>query len=393
MILKGKKILLGVSGGIAAYKCPELLRSLVTAGSEVEVVLTKSAKEFVTPLTLETVSGQRVHQHLFPEDSFSAAIHIDLADWCDVLLIAPATANILAKIRAGIGDDLLTTICLAGWRKTVLAPAMNSNMWFNPATQENLKVLQERGYFVIAPDEGDLACGYSGIGRLPDVDILHYWLRYYLTPKANLEDKKVLITAGRTEESIDRVRILTNRSSAKMGFALAEQAFFRGASVTLIAGPNTLPILPGITYIPVTTAQEMADEVMHHIAGVDVVIAAAAVSDYRAKKIQEQKIKKSAEIYTLEMLANIDILASLHKKNPKALLAGFALETENALENAGEKLRKKHLDLIAVNLADALASDSTHLKLMFKDGTIKELPRTSKSAAADEILNEIERLV
>jgi phosphopantothenoylcysteine decarboxylase/phosphopantothenate--cysteine ligase len=392
-MLTGKKVLLGISGGIAAYKCPELVRHWVRAGAEVEVAMTRSAREFVTPLTLETVSGRRVHQTLFPQDEFSATLHIDLVDWCDVLFIAPATANIIAKIRYGIADDLLSTICLAGWRKTVIAPAMNPNMWDNPTTQENLLVLKERGYLIIQPDTGDLACGYSGAGRLPDTKILDYWLRYYLTPKKKLLNKHILITAGRTEEPMDPVRIFTNRASARMGFALAQQAFFRGARVTLIAGPNTMPLLPGITYIPVETAQQMADEVMRHVMDADMVIAAAAVSDYRPEKVHAQKIKKGEMSHRVDMVANPDILTQIRTKNAKALLVGFALETENALENAREKLQAKQLDAIAVNHADAMSSESNELTLLFKDGSLKELKKRPKEESAGELLNGIERLL
>lgn len=392
-MLKGKKIVLGITGGIAAYKCPALIRNLVNAGAEVEVVVTNSALEFVTPLTLETVSGRRVHRYLFPKDRYAATVHIDLADWADVVVIAPATANFIAKMRAGAGDDLLSTICLAAWSKTIIAPSMNPNMWMNPATQENLSALEKRGYLLIQPDKGDLACGYTGVGRLPDNEVIQFWIQYYLTQKKALVNKRILITAGRTEEPLDPVRILTNRSSAKMGFALAEHAFFKGAGVTLIAGPNALPHIPGIQYHCVASALEMAAMVNRYIGNSDIVIAAAAVSDYRPAKTDKQKIKKSGDTHNLMLMSNPDILASLRKKNPKAFLMGFALETENALENAAKKLRQKKLDLIAVNPADALASENNRLSLLYKDGHIKELAVVTKREAACEIINEIERLI
>jgi phosphopantothenoylcysteine decarboxylase/phosphopantothenate--cysteine ligase len=392
-MLKDKKIILGISGGIAAYKCPELARHWVREGAEIEVVMTRAAMEFVTLLTMETICGRKVHHALFPKEIFSAALHIDLVDWCDVLFIAPATANIIAKMRHGIADDLLSTICQAGWRKTIVAPAMNVNMWDNPATQENVSVLKKRGYMIIEPDKGDLACGDTGVGRLPDTDVLDYWLRYYITPKKKLLHKHIIITAGRTDEPLDPVRIFTNRSSARMGFALAQQAFFRGGRVTLIAGPNNLRSLPGITSISVETAQQMADAVNQRIADADVLIAAAAVSDYRPAKKHAQKIKKSPQTYTISMVTNPDILGEARAKNARAVLVGFALETENALENASEKLKSKQLDLIAVNHASAMAADSNALTLLYKNGRVKKLKKKQKAEAAEELLNEVERLV
>ena len=240
MDFKDKKILIGMSGGIAAYKCADLVRQLVRSGADVEVIMTRAAQKFITPLTMETLIGKKIHTDLFPENEYSATVHIDLADWADVMMIVPATANIISKIKNGIGDDLLSTVCLAAWRKTVIAPAMNSNMWANPAVQSNLKELDKSGYIIVEPDEGDLACGYTGTGRLPDAPVLLYWLKYALVKKRDLTGKTVMVTAGRTEEEIDPVRIISNRSSGKMGFALASEAFFRGAKVKLVSGPNQL---------------------------------------------------------------------------------------------------------------------------------------------------------
>ena len=272
MSLQGKKIVLGITGGIAAYKCAELVRSLTRQGAEVEVVMTAAAQKFITPLTMETLAGRKVHTELFPEKEFSATVHIDLADWADRILIAPATANVIGKLTNGLADDLLTAISLAGWRKTILAPAMNSNMWSNPAVQDNIKQLESRGYLVIPPDEGDLACGYQGAGRLPDIYVIEHWLEYALRAQKDLRHKTVLVTAGRTEEEIDPVRIVTNRSTGKMGFALAAEAFFRGAHVKLVAGPNNLNPLPGVDYFPVSSADEMYDAVFENLDDVDIVI-------------------------------------------------------------------------------------------------------------------------
>ena len=273
MNLKDKKIVLGISGGIAAYKAAELARRWVKAGAEVQVVMTDAAREFITPLTMETLVNRQVHTNLFPKDEFSATVHIDLAEWADLVIIAPATANFISKLRLGQGNDLLSTICLAAWRKTVVAPAMNSNMWVNPAVQENLQILEKRGYLIIEPSAGDLACGYTGIGRLPDPETIDFWLQSALHGDKKLKGKTVLITAGRTEEEIDPVRILTNRSSARMGFSLAEQALFTGAKVILISGPNELSPIPGVEYHSVVSAVEMEEEVAERVEEADIIIA------------------------------------------------------------------------------------------------------------------------
>ncbi len=397
MDLKDKKIVLGISGGIAAYKAAELARRWVKSGAEVEVVMTDAAREFITLLTMETLINRKVHTNLFPKDEFSATVHIDLADWADVLIIAPATANLISKLRMGQGDDLLSTICLAAWRKTVIAPAMNSNMWVNPAVQENLDILEKRGYLVIEPSAGDLACGYTGIGRLPDPEIIDFWLQYALHRDKKLKGKTVLITAGRTEEEIDPVRILTNRSSARMGFALAEQSFYSGAKVILISGPNELAPLPGVEYHSVVSAMEMEQEVAERIEEVDIVIASAAVSDYRSKEVLFRKMKKGKKEHTLTMVQNPDILAGIGKMKGKRIVVGFAIETDNEEENAKEKMRSKNLDMIVLNNprepGAGFVSDTNKVTIFTPRKKALKLPLMTKSEVATRIIEEIIKLM
>jgi phosphopantothenoylcysteine decarboxylase/phosphopantothenate--cysteine ligase len=396
MSLKGKKIVLGISGGIAAYKCAELVRQLKRSGAEVEVIMTQAAQKFITPLTMETLSEKKVHTNLFPDDEFSATLHINLADWADVVLIAPATANIIAKINNGIGDDLLSTVCLAAWRKTVIAPAMNSNMWANPAVQCNLKELTKNGYIIIEPVEGDLACGYTGTGRLPDLTVLLHWLKYAMTTKKDLAGKTVLVTAGRTEEEIDPVRIITNRSSGKMGFALASEAFYRGAKVKLVAGPNNLLPPPRVDYYPVGSAEDMYDAVFENLDDVDIMIANAAVSDYRSKNVLFRKMKKDKKEIELAMVANPDILGDAGKRKGNRILIGFALETDNEHENARKKLKGKNLDMIVINNptedSAAFASETNRVTIIKKSGKPVELPLMEKTQVAQKIMNEVLKL-
>ncbi|MFC2088387.1 bifunctional phosphopantothenoylcysteine decarboxylase/phosphopantothenate--cysteine ligase CoaBC [Calditrichota bacterium] len=388
---KNKKILLGISGGIAAYKTAGLVREWIKAGAEVEIVMTKSAQEFITSLTMETLIGRQVHTHLFPKNQFSATIHVDLADWADVVIIAPATANIIGKIRQGIGDDLLSTICLAAHRNMVIAPAMNSNMWLNPAVQENIRILEDRGYLIIPPDSGDLACGYTGQGRLPDSWVLNHWLSFKLQGNKSLAGKNVIVTAGRTEEPFDPARIITNRSSAKMGFALAKEAFYRGANVVLISGPNNLATPNGIKYITINTAAEMYKAVEKNWKETDVFISAAAVSDYRPKTQLKQKMKKSAADFNINFVANPDILALFAKKKEKRTLIGFAVETENERDNALTKMKKKKLDMIVVNnplkKGSGFSTDTNQVTIYKKDGQELKLPLLQKDEVAAKILD------
>lgn len=397
MELKDKKIVLGISGGIAAYKTAELVRGWIKVGAEVEVVMTAAAKEFITPLTMETLINRKVHTDLFPKNEFSATLHIDLADWADVLIIAPATANTISKIRLGQGDDLLSTICLAAWKKTIIAPAMNSNMWINPAVQENIDILQKRGYLIIEPTAGDLACGYTGIGRLPDSFVIDFWLKYMLQKPKKLKGRTVLVTAGRTEEEIDPVRLLTNKSSGRMGFALAEQAFYQGANVILIAGPNELTPLPGIEYHQIGSAEEMEQAVADNIENTDIVIASAAVSDYRPKEILFRKVKKGKGDWSIDLVQNPDILAGIGKLKGNRIVIGFAVETDNEEENARKKLNSKNLDMIVLNNPEepgaGFATNTNKVTLLFPKKKAQKIPLLSKSEIASHIIDEIIKLV
>jgi phosphopantothenoylcysteine decarboxylase / phosphopantothenate---cysteine ligase len=391
--IKGKKILLGISGGIAAYKAAFLVREWVRNGADVEIIMTQSAKEFITPLTFETLIGKKIHITLFPENEFSATVHIDLADWADVVIIAPATANTIAKICHGIGDDLLTTVCLAAYKKLVVAPAMNSNMWENPVVQQNVELLQKRGVVIIPPDSGDLACGYTGTGRLQDSWYINHWLSFKLEKTKNLKGKKVLITAGRTEEEIDPARIITNRSSAKMGFSLAVEAFYRGAKVVLISGPNALNIPPGVDYFQIKTAAEMLNSVQANWDKTDIFIAAAAVADYRPETQFDQKVKKESITNNIKLVANPDILATVSKKKGKCILVGFAVETENEKVNALKKLKAKNLDLIVVNNPkdneSAFGAETNKVTIINKKGEDKSLPLLDKDEVAKIIFDQL----
>jgi phosphopantothenoylcysteine decarboxylase/phosphopantothenate--cysteine ligase len=397
MELKGKKILLGISGGIAAYKTAELVREWIKAGAEVEVILTAAAQQFVTPLTMETLINRQVHTELFPEKQFSATVHIDLADWADVVLVAPATANIIARIRHGLGNDLLSTVCLAAWKKTVLAPAMNSNMWLNPAVQENLQVLSDRGYLIIEPSSGDLACGYTGIGRLPDRPVIDFWLRSALVKSKKLKGKTVLVTAGRTEEEIDPVRLITNRSSGRMGFAIAEQAFFNGARVILVSGPNELDRLPGIEYHQVVSATEMEQVVADYVEDSDIIFATAAVSDYRPRDVFFRKMKKEKKEQQLTLVQNPDILAGIGKLKGNRIVVGFALETDNEEANAKKKMREKNLDMIVLNNPGepgaGFAVETNKVSLFIQKKKPLKLPLMTKSALAARLIDEVSKLL
>ncbi len=397
MNLEGKKILLGISGGIAAYKTAEMVRSWIKSGAEVEVIMTPAAQKFITPLTLETLINRQVHTELFPESQFSATVHIDLADWADIVIVAPATANTISKIRMGIGDDLLSTVCLAAWRKTVLAPAMNSNMWINPAVQENLELLKNRGYLVIEPSAGDLACGYTGIGRLPDLYIIEHWLKYALQKTKKLKGKTVLVTAGRTEEEIDPVRLLTNRSSARMGYALAEQAAFNGARVILVTGPNQLNPIPGIEIHQIISATEMEEVVADYIESSDIVFATSAVSDYRPKEVLFRKMKKDKKDFSLSMVQNPDILAGIGKLKGKRIVVGFAVETDNEEENAKTKMRAKNLDMIVLNNPSepgaGFGTDTNKVTVYIPKRKAIKLPLMSKSDVAARLINEVAKIL
>ena len=393
-MLKGKFVVLGVTGSIAAYKAVELVRLLKKAGCEVQVIMTKSGCEFVKPLTFQVVSQNPVIIDMFKEPSRWEVEHVALADKADVFLVAPATANIIAKMAAGIADDMLTSTLLATKAKIIVVPAMNVNMYENPITQRNIAALKALGINVLDPEEGDLACGYSGKGRFPEpTDIVEH-IKVILGKDGDLKDKRFLITAGPTREPIDPVRFITNHSSGKMGYALAEKAVQRGARVTLISGPTNLtPPLGLERFIRVDTAEEMYSAVMKHYADVDVVIKSAAVADYAPKNIKGEKIKKQDSNMTLELKKNPDILQELGNKKSNQVLIGFAAETNNTIVNAQDKLKRKNLDFIVLNdLTEAgagFAKDTNIVTILHSDGRIEKLPKMLKRDLADEILNRV----
>ena len=394
--MKGKKVLVGITGGIAAYKAPELVRLLVKADFQVEVAMTESATWFVTPLTLETLSGNKVITRMFGRDE-TPMDHIRCGQDADLIIIAPATANIIGKMAHGIGDDFLSTCMLAATARTLMCPAMNDRMFLNPAVQDNLKLLQERGVNIMPPGSGELACGSDGPGRLPDpADIFEQGL--ILLSEPDLEGLKILVTAGPTTEHIDPVRFITNRSSGKMGYALARAALRRGAEVVLVSGPTSIKPPPGIHFCPVQTAEEMKKAVLEHRSGCHMIIKAAAVSDYRPKEMARQKVKKGADSVSLHLVKNPDILALLGqtKKDHPCILVGFAAETENLLNNAQKKIAAKNLDMIVANdvsRKDAgFQTDTNAVKIIYADGRVEDSPLMGKIDVAHLVLDRAKAL-
>ena len=401
MSLQGKHILVGISGGIAAYKIPELIRSLVKAGAEVRVATTRHALEFVTELTLQTVSGSRVYSDVFATINEHATEHISLPDWCDAMIVAPATANVLCKMAAGIADDALTTtICSCAARKPiVVAPAMNDKMWENPAVQNAVTTIRQwENVTVVEPAEGPLACGTSGKGRMREIDELQEALEYALTPKS-LSGKHVLITAGGTQEKIDPVRFISNYSTGKMGIALAHACARRGADVTLVCGAVSAPLINPfgtIRRIDALSAQSMYEACTGVWPKADIAILCAAVADFTPSDIADQKIKKQegqTEL-SLRLTTTHDIAKTLGEtKRDDQILVGFALETEHEKENALRKLERKHLDAIILNsLRDqgaGFGADTNIVTIMQSNGTVTSLPLQSKSVISEGILKAL----
>lgn len=389
--LVNKRILLGVTGGIAAYKSADLTRRLREAGAAVRVVMTDAACEFITELTLQAVSGQPVHRNLLDTQAESAMGHIELARWADAILVAPASADFLARLSQGRGDDLLTTLCLASAAPLAVAPAMNQQMWRNPATQANVATLRQRGVQVFGPAEGSQACGDVGPGRMLEPTELAT-LTAGLFESGALDGLNMLITAGPTWEALDPVRGLTNKSSGKMGYAVAEAAAEAGARVTLISGPVTLTPPARVTTVRVTSAQEMYAAVHERISSAIIFIGIAAVADYRPASMAEQKIKKTAERLTIELVRNPDILASVAALKPAPFTVGFAAETEHLEAAARAKLAAKGVDLIAANLVGGseggFGADENRLLLVDRDGTT-ELPLASKTQLARALIQHI----
>lgn len=401
MNLAGKHILVGISGGIAAYKIPELIRLLRKAGAEVQVATTKNALEFVTSLTLQTVSGHKVYSDVFAAINEHSTEHISLPDWADLMLIAPATANVLCKMAHGIADDALTTTFAAMRKPVVIAPAMNTNMYESPATQQAMHQLaQWNNITMLDAANGELACGTSGKGRMQEIDVLLAAAEYALTPKTLL-NKHVLITAGPTHEAIDPVRYITNASTGKMGYALAQACLKRGAIVTLITGPCQVSMkaweaFAPLTILPVKSAAQMCKATQEVFGQADISILCAAVADFTPSETATQKIKKQPgqTNMTIEMTTTTDIAATLgQQKRPDQKLVGFALETHNEMTNAQRKLQAKNLDMIVLNsLQDAgagFATDTNKVTLLYANGRKKDLPLLLKQEVADEIINQI----
>ncbi|MGO9261400.1 MAG: bifunctional phosphopantothenoylcysteine decarboxylase/phosphopantothenate--cysteine ligase CoaBC [Bryobacteraceae bacterium] len=388
------RILLGVGGGIAAYKAAELARLLMEQDHAVQVVMTAAAQEFVTPMTFAALTGRKTLTDLF---AIEAAIeHISVAQEHDLLAIAPATADLIAKLAHGLAGDFLTTLYLAFTGPVVLAPAMNVNMWQHPATQANLETLSRRGHRIVEPASGYLACGMTGPGRLADPETIAAAIARELRRRTDLEGETVLITAGPTQEPLDPVRYISNRSSGKMGYALAEAAAARGARVILVSGPVHLAAPRGVESIQVRTALEMRDRVMEQLPAAGMVIKAAAVADFHLSKVPDQKVKKTAARVSLELDPTPDILAEIGRKKGDRLLVGFAAETQNLLQEARRKLESKNCDMVVANLvggADVgFESDQNEVVLVLRTGESIPLPRAPKREIADRIFDEVLKL-
>lgn len=388
------KILLGVGGGIAAYKAAELARLLMQGGHQVQAVMTDSAREFVQPLTFAALTGRKVLTDLFEIES--AIEHIAVAEEHDLLVIAPATADLVGKLAHGLAGDFLTTLYLAFTKPVVIAPAMNVHMWRHPATQANIDILRKRGHRIVEPDSGYLACGMTGPGRLADPETIAEAIAASARTRDDLTGETVLVTAGPTQEPLDPVRYISNRSSGKMGYALAEAAVARGAQVVLISGPVNLESPAGVEVVPVRTATEMREAVFEHLPRAGIVIKSAAVADFHLMKVPEQKVKKTAARVSLELDPTPDILAELGRKKGDRLLIGFAAETQNLVQEARRKLESKNCDMVVANMVGApgtgFESDQNEVTLVLSTGESVELPRASKREIADRIYDELLKL-
>jgi phosphopantothenoylcysteine decarboxylase/phosphopantothenate--cysteine ligase len=390
--LDAHELVLGVTGSIAAYKAVYLVREFVRAGARVTACLTENARHFVGPLTFRTLTGRPVLEDLFDPTSDAAVEHIALAERAHAIVVAPATANLLAKAAHGIADDALTTLLLAARCPVLLAPAMDGGMWQHPAVVANVAVLRQRGVIVLEPDRGDLASGLRGTGRLPEVGVIVDAVARIVSPVQDLAGEHVLVTAGPTREALDPVRYITNRSSGKMGYRLAEAALRRGAAVTLVSGPTALASPAGAVFVPVESAEEMREAVLEHLAPATIVIKAAAVGDYRAKHPATAKIKGKREL-TLELVPNPDILAEVVARKTGAVIVGFAAETHDVARNARAKLEDKGVDLLVANDVSqpgiGFDADDNEVLLVDRWGGAATLPRMSKAAVADAILTRI----
>ena len=395
-MLKGKTVLLGVTGGIAAYKAAALASALVKQHAAVEVVMTRNATEFVTPLTFEQLTGRRTMVDTFDRNFNHQVEHIALADRTDLVIIAPATANVCAKLAHGFADDMLTTTVLACRCPKLIAPAMNTNMYENPVTQDNLNTLLRYGWDVIEPASGRLACGAVGKGKMPEPeDLMQHILRYLALPH-DLVGKKVLVTAGPTQEALDPVRYLTNHSTGKMGYAIARMAMLRGADVTLVTGPTSITPPPFVTVIPIKSAQDMFEAVAANAPAADFIFKAAAVADYTPAEYNDNKMKKKDEDLSMPLKRTQDILKYLGEhRHPGQVICGFSMETQNMLENSRSKLLKKNVDMICANNLKVAGAgfgvDTNIITIITKDSNI-ELPLQSKESAANSIIDHALKL-
>lgn len=392
-MLQGKTVVLGVTGGIAAYKIPNLASALVKLGCNVQVLMTENATQFITAVTFETLTGNKALMDTFDRNFSFQVEHIAVADQADLVMIAPATANVIAKLAHGLADDMLTTTVLACNCPKVVVPAMNTKMYENPVTQDNLNTLRHYGWEVVEPASGYLACGVTGKGKLPEPEDLLQVILHALAHEKDLAGKRVLVTAGPTQERLDPVRYLTNHSSGKMGYAIAQAAARRGAQVTLVSGPVALKKLPYVETVDVVSAQEMFEAVTQRAADQDIIIKAAAVADYRPAEVAEDKMKKSDADLSIPLERTQDILGYLGThQQPGQFLCGFSMETQNLVENSRKKLEKKHLDMIAANNLKVAGAgfgvDTNLLTLITKEG-MTELPLVTKEAAADLLLDAI----
>ena len=390
--LKGKCVVLGVTGGIAAYKMANVASALRKTGAEVHVIMTQNATQFITPLTFETLTNNKCMVDTFDRDFKFEVTHISVAKKADLMLIAPATANVIAKMAHGIADDMLTTVALAATCKKLVAPAMNTAMLENPITQDNIKTLEKYGFGIIPSESGMLACKDVGSGKLPDPEVLCEYVYQELAAEKDLAGLRVTVTAGPTQEPLDPVRYLTNHSTGKMGYAIARAAARRGAQVTLIHGQTALPPVKFTTDVPVTTARDMYEAVCGAFEDTDVLIMAAAVADYRPATVADNKIKKKDGDMSIPLARTDDILGTLGPKKTHQFICGFSMETENMVENSRGKLARKNMDMIAANnlktAGAGFAVDTNVLTLIEPEG-MTELPLMSKDDAADELLNAI----
>ncbi|MEH7460963.1 bifunctional phosphopantothenoylcysteine decarboxylase/phosphopantothenate--cysteine ligase CoaBC [Bacillus thuringiensis] len=396
-MLKGKKILLCVTGGIAVFKAAALTSKLTQAGALVKVIMSESAMKFVTPLTFQALSRHDVYTDTFDEKDSAVIAHIDLADWADLVLVAPATANIIGKFANGLADDMISTTLLATTAPVWIAPAMNVHMYENPVVQKNMQTLKQLGYTFIEPGEGFLACGYVAKGRLEETENIVAMLEKHFSEEKSLLGKQILVTAGPTREKIDPVRFMTNFSSGKMGYALAEVAENLGAEVILISGPTALTPPANVTTIQVESAQDMLEAVLHHYSRMDVVIKTAAVADYRPKIVYDEKMKKKNGDTIIELERTIDILKTLGERKEHQLLIGFAAETTNVEEYATKKLREKNADMIVANDVKAegagFGTDTNIVTMYKRNGAVVELPLLTKLEVAREILLHVEKML